>query len=576
MLDKRIEDNFVAILEEELIPAMGCTEPIALAYASAKARQVLGSAPEKITAECSGNMIKNVRCVSIPNSDGMIGIEAACALGALAGDADRCMEVLEAVDDEGREKARQFVDAKSCRVEFLDSEIPLHFIIRMMAGTDNVMVEVRHSHTNIVKIEKNGTVLLKKIGMEQEKGQLADRSDLTIDNIKKFADSVDLGRIRHLFDRQIQYNMDIAYEGMSGNYGLGLGRMIRETYAESVVTRMKAYACAASEARMGGCDMPVIINSGSGNQGIASSVPVIVYARENNISSQRLYRALAFSSLITTYQKEFIGKLSAFCGAVSASCASAAAITYLAGGTTRQIKDTIDNTLANIPGIICDGAKISCAAKIASSLDAAMMGHYLSMQGKAYEAYTGILKEDAEETISCVGYIGKVGMHQTDKEIIKMMLSEEPNAEAAETSASEASEAYAYVDGSYNVNTKVYGYGGFLMHEGGKEILMGNGSDEEMALMRNVAGEISGSIAAVKKAIELGIKELTIYYDYAGIEHWALGTWKRNKTGTKAYYEYMQSVKDKIALKFVKVTGHSGIEGNEEADSLAKQAVGIK
>ena len=218
--------------------------------------------------------------------------------------------------------------------------------------------------------------------------------------------------------------MDIAYEGMSGNYGLGLGRVIRETYAESVVTRMKAYACAASEARMGGCDMPVIINSGSGNQGIASSVPVIVYARENNVQSEKLYRALVFSSLLTTFQKEFIGKLSAFCGAVSASCASAAAITYLAGGTIKQIKDTIDNTLANIPGIICDGAKISCAAKIASSLDAAMMGHYLAMKGKAYEAYTGILKEEAGETISCVGYIGKVGMHQTDKEIIKMMLEE--------------------------------------------------------------------------------------------------------------------------------------------------------
>ena len=235
---------------------------------------------------------------------------------------------------------------------------------------------------------------------------------------------MDIAGIRHLFDRQIQYNMDIAYEGMSGNYGLGLGRVIRETYAESVVTRMKAYACAASEARMGGCDMPVIINSGSGNQGIASSVPVIVYARENNIQSEKLYRALVFSSLLTTFQKEFIGKLSAFCGAVSASCASAAAITYLAGGTIKQIKDTIDNTLANIPGIICDGAKISCAAKIASSLDAAMMGHYLAMKGKAYEAYTGILKEEAGETISCVGYIGKVGMHQTDKEIIKMMLEE--------------------------------------------------------------------------------------------------------------------------------------------------------
>ena len=425
-MDKYINDNFIKILEEELIPAMGCTEPIALAYASARCREILGCMPETIKACCSGNMIKNVRCVSIPNSQGMVGIEAACALGALAGDASKCMEVLEAVDDEGRSAAEQFVNDKNCHVEFLDSEIPLHFIIEMKAGEERASVEVRHSHTNIYSIRKNGEVL--KTASETLKndaqGIFADRSQLSVENIKQFADEVELSKVRHLFDRQIQYNMDIAYEGMSGNYGLGLGRVIRETYAESVVTRMKAYACAASEARMGGCDMPVIINSGSGNQGIASSVPVIVYARENNIQSERLYRALVFSSLLTTFQKEFIGKLSAFCGAVSASCASAAAITYLAGGTIKQIKDTIDNTLANIPGIICDGAKISCAAKIASSLDAAMMGHYLAMKGKAYEAYTGILKEEAGETISCVGYIGKVGMHQTDKEIIKMMLEE--------------------------------------------------------------------------------------------------------------------------------------------------------
>ena len=393
-MNQNIQDNFIKILEEELIPAMGCTEPIALAYASARCREVLGCEPERINAYCSGNMIKNVRCVSIPNSNGMIGIEAACALGALAGDATKCMEVLEAVDDEGRSAAEKFVGDKRCHVEFLDSEIPLHFIIEMSAGNDSASVEVRYSHTNIYCVKKNGEVFKfasAEINSEDDNRTCADRSQLSIENIKQFADEVELSKVRHLFDRQIQYNMDIAYEGMSGNYGLGLGRVIRETYAESVVTRMKAYACAASEARMGGCDMPVIINSGSGNQGIASSVPVIVYARENNIQSERLYRALVFSSLLTTFQKEFIGKLSAFCGAVSASCASAAAITYLAGGTIKQIKDTIDNTLANIPGIICDGAKISCAAKIASSLDAAMMGHYLAMKGKAYEAYTGIL-----------------------------------------------------------------------------------------------------------------------------------------------------------------------------------------
>lgn len=422
MLDQQIESNFLEILKEELVPAMGCTEPISLAYAAAKGKETLGMDPEKMTARCSGNMIKNVRCVTIPNSGGLTGIEAACILGAIAGDAKAGMEVLEHVSEEEREKTKQLLEKKCCNVEFLDSEIPLHFVIVLEADGHQAEVEVRHTHTNIVQIKLDGKVVYEKPEELAKKGYTSDRSQLSLENIKLFADEVSIHKIHDIFERQIRCNMDIAYEGISGSYGLGIGRIIRESYADGVVTRMKAYAAAASEARMGGCDMPVIINSGSGNQGIASSVPVIIYAREKNIPTEKMYRALAFSGLLTIYQKEFIGKLSAFCGAVSASCASAAAITYLVGGSMSQIKATIDNTLANIPGIICDGAKISCAAKIASSLDASMMAHYLAMQNKEYEAYTGILKEDAGETISCVGYIGKVGMHQTDKEIIKMML----------------------------------------------------------------------------------------------------------------------------------------------------------
>ena len=412
-MEKALQEEFISIIREELLPAMGCTEPIALAYAAARGREVLGCEPEKITARCSGNMIKNVRCVTIPNSGGLTGIETACILGAVAGEASA-----------GRDRARtrELLEKGCCSVEFLDSEIPLHFIVCMSAAGHTVEVEVRHTHTNVVSVVRDGEAVFEKAKELAEKGCSTDRSRLTLEAIKAFADEVELASVRDVYERQIRYNMDIAYEGISGDYGIGIGRVIRGSYVDGVVTRMKAFAAAASEARMGGCDMPVIINSGSGNQGIASSVPVIVYAREKNIPTERLYRALVFSSLLTIYQKEFIGKLSAFCGAVSASCASAAAITYMAGGTLAQIKATIDNTLANIPGIICDGAKISCAAKIASSLDASMMAHYLAMQDKEYEAYTGILKEDAGETISCVGYIGKVGMHQTDKEIIKMML----------------------------------------------------------------------------------------------------------------------------------------------------------
>ncbi len=423
MLDSKTASDFLAILKEELIPAMGCTEPISLAFASARAREVLGCLPESIVAYCSGNIIKNVRCVTIPNSGGMMGIETACALGAFGGDARRLMEVLEAVTPDTLSAAKDFLRDGNCSVEYLDSEIPLHFIIEMRAAENSVLVEVRFSHINIVRIIRNGEELFRSDDV-MEDGQMADRSALSVEAIKEFVDTVDISLVRSLLDRQIQCNMDIAYEGMSGDYGLGIGRVIRDAYPESVVTRMRAYASAASEARMDGCDMPVIINSGSGNQGIASSVPVIVYARENAIPKEKLYRALVFSGLLTIYQKEFIGKLSAFCGAVSASCAAGAAITYIDGGTVRQIKDTIDNTLADIPGVICDGAKTSCAAKIASALDASMLAHSLAMRGKTYEAFTGILKEDAGETISCVGYIGKVGMKQTDKEIVRLMLDE--------------------------------------------------------------------------------------------------------------------------------------------------------
>ena len=421
MMTEQIKQNFLDILEEELIPAMGCTEPIALAYAAAKATQVLGTWPEKMIAHCSGNMIKNVRCVRIPNSGGMTGVEAACALGALCGDADRHMEVLEGVSNEGRRLTAAFLLQGRCSVEYLESPIPLHFVLELIHGENRVTLEVRHGHTDIYRIEKDGQVLLQN-REQQEESDAADRSQLSVENIYEFAETVELEAILPFVQKQIECNMAIAHEGMKGGYGLGIGKAILDTYADGVITKIRAYAAAASEARMEGCDLPVIITSGSGNQGIASTVPVIVYAREKGFSEERMYRAMIFSSLLTVYQKEFIGKLSAFCGAVSASCAAGAAITYLIGGTVEQIEDTIDNTMANIPGIICDGAKASCAAKIASALDAAMLAHALAMQGKAYAANTGILQSDTGETISCVGYIGKVGMKQTDSEIVKMMI----------------------------------------------------------------------------------------------------------------------------------------------------------
>ncbi len=420
-MDTRLAEAFLAILNEELVPAMGCTEPIALAFAAARGREILGREPEWMAARCSGNIIKNVRCVRIPHSGGMTGIEAACALGALGGDAARRMEVLESVTDEHRRAAEEFLRQKRCAVEYLDTPIPLHFVVELWGGGDTVTVEVRHSHTGIVRIQKNQTVVFETADL-QEAVTPADRSGLSVEAIKEFADTVELSRIAPFARRQIDCNMAIAQRGMEGGYGLGIGRALLQTYGDSVLAKAKAFAAAASEARMEGCDLPVIITSGSGNQGIASTVPVIVWANETGASAERLYRALSFSSLMTVYQKEYIGKLSAFCGAVSAACAAGAAVTYLVGGTVQQIKATVDNTLADIPGILCDGAKASCAAKIASAVDAALFSHTLAMRGKVYAANTGLLQDDAGKTISSVGHIGRIGMKETDAEIVKLMI----------------------------------------------------------------------------------------------------------------------------------------------------------
>ena len=421
MVNEKIYKNYIAILKEEMVPAMGCTEPIALAYGAARAREILGTEPEKIVAHCSDNIIKNVRSVIIPNSGGLVGIQAGVILGAVGGDASKNMEVLEKVNDAARARTRELLEQDICQVEILDSPVVLHFILEMTAGEEQVSLEIKYDHINVTKIIKNGEVLLdrdERAGVPEE----ADRTLLNLEDIKEFADTVDLEDIKPMIDAQINCNMAIAREGMTGKYGLGIGRVIKESYSDDMLTKMRSLTAAASEARMGGCDMPVIINSGSGNQGIACSVPLIVYAKEMELPEYSLYRALVFSNLLTVYQKLYIGKLSAFCGAVSASCASGAAITYMVGGSIDRIKKTIENTLANIPGIICDGAKISCAAKIAASLDAAFLAHHLAMSNQGYAPYTGILQEETSETISCVGLIGKEGMKETDKEILKIMI----------------------------------------------------------------------------------------------------------------------------------------------------------
>ena len=420
-MDKNIYKNYLAILREEMIPAMGCTEPIALAYGAARAREVLGKEPERIVAKCSGNIIKNVRCVIIPNSGGLKGIPAGVILGAVAGDASLNMEVLSKVDEKGRARCRELLEADICKVELLDTPVVLHIIIEMYAGEDAVSLEIKYDHINVTRISKNGEILLDVDKAVEEKEE-TDRGLLNLEDIREFADTVELSDVKELLDAQIRSNMAIAHEGMTGKYGLGIGRVIRENYSHDMLTRMRSLTAAASEARMGGCDMPVVINSGSGNQGMTVSLPVIVFADEWEVSHEKLCRSLVVSNLIAIHQKYYIGSLSAYCGAVSAACGAGAGITYMYGGTYQQVSLTIINTLGNIGGIVCDGAKPSCAAKIATSVDAALMAFQLSIQNKSFLPGEGIIKDDIEETIKSMGYIGRVGMRATDTEILNVMI----------------------------------------------------------------------------------------------------------------------------------------------------------
>ena len=399
-MEQKKYSDYLQILKEELVPAMGCTEPIAIAYAAAKAREVLGKMPEKVIAKCSGNIIKNAMCVTVPNTGDLVGIKASSIIGVLAGDSSKELEVINEVKEEHIKEANKLMNEEYCFVERLESDIQLHIVMEVYNGNESALVEIKYAHNNISKVIKNGEVLFE--GNEDPSkylGVFIDRSILNVNDI-----------------------IAIAKEGLNGEYGVGIGKMLMKCYPNSIITKLKVYAAAASEARMSGCSLPVMTNSGSGNQGMATSIPVIIYAKEKGLTEEELYRGLVFSNLITIHQKTGIGRLSAFCGAVSAGCASGAAITYLEGGTLEQINKTVTNTLANISGIVCDGAKASCAAKIATSVDAGMMAHYLAMEDKSYVANTGILKENIEKTITAVGRLGKEGMKETDKEILEIML----------------------------------------------------------------------------------------------------------------------------------------------------------
>lgn len=430
--------SYVKILSEELVPAMGCTEPIAIAYAAAKAREVLGMMPDQVKIGVSDNIIKNVKSVVVPNTNGMRGIEAAAVAGIVGGDASRQLEVIAEVTEEEKEVMREFLEQTPVKVEAIDNGIIFDIIITLHKENASAVVRISQYHTNIVYVKKNGEVLLDATKVEQKntcedlsevETGLTDKSLLNIKGILEFADTCEIADVKAVLDRQIQYNSLIAEEGLLGDYGANIGSTYLKFYGYEVRNRAIAKAAAGSDARMSGCELPVIINSGSGNQGITVSVPVIEYAKDLAVPKEKLYRALIVSNLIAVHEKTGIGRLSAYCGAVSAGCAAGCGIAYLQGGDYRAISHTLVNSLAIVSGIICDGAKSSCAAKIASSVEAGILGFHMYQNGQQFRGGEGIVTTGVEATIRNVGQLGREGMRQTDKEIVKIMLNEQSNEE---------------------------------------------------------------------------------------------------------------------------------------------------
>lgn len=434
MISQSLYDNYLEILKDELVPALGCTEPIAVAYAAAKARQVLGQMPEQIEMRCSGNIVKNVKGVTVPNSGGLKGIEAAALLGIVAGDASAGLEVLQGVTDEQRAYTRQLLEQGICSTSLIRGGDNLQIVAVLNGGGHTALVEIKSAHTHITRIERDGKVLFQQERLTRQHAGKTDYGALTVKDILAFAEQVRIEDVRELLDNQIRLNIAISDEGLKHDWGANVGSTLIEVFGNDVRTRAKARASAGSDARMSGCALPVVINSGSGNQGMTVSLPVIVYAIELEASDEKLYRALVISNLVSIHQKHSIGRLSAYCGAVSAAAGSGAGIAYLYDMGLHGISETITNTIANVGGIVCDGAKPSCAAKIASSVDAAIMGFEMSRKNMTFAPGEGLVKANIEKTIESVGRMGRDGMKETDVEILNIMI--EPNEATTDTNSS--------------------------------------------------------------------------------------------------------------------------------------------
>lgn len=419
-MDKKIYDEYVKILHSELVPAMGCTEPIAIALTAAKAKSYFNYEIENIDVCVSGNIIKNVKSVMVPNTGGLRGIEAATAAGIVAGDPSKELELLACIDENKQNEISVFLEKTPVTVTEAASDFVLDIGITLSGNGHKVFARTVQHHTGLCLIEVDGKTVYKK-EIEQNAGGI-DHSVLNVKRIIEFADNVDINDIKELLDRQIEYNTAIAKEGLSGKYGAAIGRTLLMSYGDTVYNRAKAWAAAGSDARMNGCELPVIINSGSGNQGMTASLPIIVYAKELNVSKDLLYRALTVSNLTTIHLKTGIGCLSAYCGAISAGCGAGAGVMYLHGGRYNEISHTIVNALAINSGVVCDGAKASCAAKIASAVESGLLGMQMYMHGKEFFGGDGIVAGSVEATIENVGQLAQSGMAETDREIIRIML----------------------------------------------------------------------------------------------------------------------------------------------------------
>ena len=419
--------DYVNILKEELVPAMGCTEPIAIAYAAAVLRETLGRPAERMEVEASGNIIKNVKSVFVPGTGGLRGIPAAAAAGMAAGDPSLDLEVLSQIGEAEQARIREYLAHTPITVKLADSPLIFDILVRAWAGEDSALVRIANYHTHIVRIEKNGAILKDLPVQAAAEEGLTDKSALSVRGILEFAREADLSDVEETLSRQIRFNTAIAQEGLRGDYGANIGQVLLSAYGDDVKIRAKAMAAAGSDARMNGCGLPVVIVSGSGNQGLTASLPVIEYAKELGADQETLYRALLVSDLITIHLKAEIGRLSAYCGAVSAGCGSGAGIAYLYGkdkpeeALLKDVSHTIVNSLAVVSGIVCDGAKASCAAKIASAVDAGILGFTMYQQGQQFRGGDGIISKGVEETIHNIGLLATQGMRETDREILDIM-----------------------------------------------------------------------------------------------------------------------------------------------------------